>query len=228
MTSKVYKIAGIQPLHHYLTVSCNSKMISKFVVLFAAIAFTNAGYLEPALRYAAPAIHSVPAISYAAPAISRVEHLAPAVASSYKTEVYTPSIARTYEIAPAVTHVAAAPAVHVAPAPLIARAPLVHAAPAISYAAPAISRIEHLAPAVASSYKTEVLTAPSARTYEIAPAVTHVAPAPLIARAPLVHAAPAFSLAQPAIHHASLLRAAPLHYGFNGHLSHGLGHLKYF
>ncbi|KAF5271089.1 hypothetical protein FQR65_LT00508 [Abscondita terminalis] len=260
-------------------------MISKFVVLFAAVAFANAGLLDHSLRYEVPAIHAAPAISIAAPAISRVEHLAPAVASTYKTEVFTAPSARTYEISPAVTHVAAAPLVHAAPAPLIARAPLVHAAPAISIAAPAVSRIEHLAPAVASSYKTEVYTAPSARTYEISPAVTHVAPAPvvqvapapLIARAPLVHAAPAISIAAPAIsriehlapavastyktevltapsartyeispavthvahaaptvaiaapavHAAPLLRAAPLHFGLEGHLAHGYGHAKF-
>ncbi|KAF5271088.1 hypothetical protein FQR65_LT00507 [Abscondita terminalis] len=120
-------------------------------------------------------------------------------------------------------------------------APAFHAAP-LSFAAPAISRVEHLPPAVASSYKTEVFTPPAARTYQIAPAVTHFAPAPVVpvapAPAPLVYPVPAApriahyapgAFAAPAVHAAPLVRAAPINFGFGGHgfaagYGHGLGY----
>ncbi|KAF5304906.1 hypothetical protein FQR65_LT00790 [Abscondita terminalis] len=126
-------------------------------------------------------------------------------------------------------------------------APAFHAAP-LSFAAPAISRVEHLPPAVASSYKTEVFTPPAARTYEISPAVTHFAPAPIVAPAPaplvypvpqvprIAHFAPAVhaaSFAAPAIHHAPLIRAGPVNFGFGGlgyasGFGHGLGYASGF
>ncbi|XP_031355769.1 cuticle protein 38 [Photinus pyralis] len=65
-------------------------------------------------------------------------------------------------------------------------APIGFAAPAIGYAAPAIARVEHLAPAVSSVHRTELFTAPIARTSLVAPAIRTVAAAPLIAPAPLL------------------------------------------
>ncbi|XP_031355766.1 cuticle protein 10.6-like [Photinus pyralis] len=56
-----------------------------------------------------------------------------------------------------------------------------YAAPvAYGFAAPAIARVDHLAPAVASVHRTELYTAPIARTSLVAPAVHSVVAAPVV------------------------------------------------
>ncbi|XP_031355764.1 cuticle protein 12.5-like [Photinus pyralis] len=113
---------------------------------------------------------------------------------------------------------------YAAPAPigLAAPAPIAYAAPTpIAYAAPApvalpapalpaISRIEHLGPAVVSSYKTDVAVAPQQRTYEIQPATVHHAPV-------LAAPAPVYTAATPLIATAPLIRG-------DGYFGHGLGY----
>ncbi|KAK4873264.1 hypothetical protein RN001_015293 [Aquatica leii] len=166
-------------------------MFLKIVTVFAIIAFANAGYLEPALRYAAPvpaiSYQPAPLVSYTSPAITKTEFIPGSYSSSYRSDVITPRVkyietpaisvavpqptiavapvARVAPFVPALPALAPEPLSvagvgfahdclfilalkHVAPAPAIAY----EAAPAISYAAPAIGKVEHLAPGVAQLY----------------------------------------------------------------------------
>ncbi|KAL1115969.1 hypothetical protein AAG570_005464 [Ranatra chinensis] len=122
----------------------NITHLLQFLVLAAALAVANAGYLggyaaAPALAttYAAPAIasyaHAAPALTtaYAAPAIAHTAYAAPALAH---TAYAAPALAHTAYAAPALAHGYAAP---------VARAGLL----GVAYsAAPAVAHISFDAP----------------------------------------------------------------------------------
>ncbi|KAF5271098.1 hypothetical protein FQR65_LT00517 [Abscondita terminalis] len=164
-------------------------MMFKVFVLCVAFASANAGLLpSAALRIETPVIATAPhAIKYEIPPTSKIEHLAPVITTSYGYS----TIPLKHEV--------------VAPAVKIAAAPVAVAAPAIHVATPAITRVEHLAPSVASSYKTEVITPPKVHVTHT-PAVARIEHLPAIAK--IEHALPAvrtellstpIAVAQPAL-----------------------------
>ncbi|KAB0792779.1 hypothetical protein PPYR_14738 [Photinus pyralis] len=173
-------------------------MALKVVIFFAFVAAVSAGLIPSALKIETPVIASLPsAIKYEIPPTSRVEHLPPVITTSYG-----------YSTLP-LKHEVVAPAVKIEAAPVaVAAAPLT-----THVEIPAVSRVEHLAPAVASTYKTEVITAPkvhvthtpavhriehfapSIKAEVISPAVAHVAP---LLKSELL-AAPAVKIETPAI-----------------------------
>ncbi|KAK4876441.1 hypothetical protein RN001_012863 [Aquatica leii] len=110
-------------------------MSFKVFVIAATLAIVNAGYLEPALRYAAPApaigYHAAPLVSYTSPAITKTEFIPGSYSSSYRSDVITPRV--KYTETPAINFAVHQPAIAVAPVARIAHAaPIVPALPALA------------------------------------------------------------------------------------------------
>ncbi|KAF5283158.1 hypothetical protein FQR65_LT02670 [Abscondita terminalis] len=115
-------------------------MSFKILLIAATLAVVNAGYLQPALRYAAPAINYQPAplVSYTSPAITKTDFIPGSYSSSYRSDVITPRV--KYTETPAVAVTIPQPAIAVAPVARIAHpAPYVPALPAIAPAPLALS-----------------------------------------------------------------------------------------
>ncbi|KAB0792806.1 hypothetical protein PPYR_14765 [Photinus pyralis] len=124
-------------------------MSFKVVVLCAVVAIANAGYLEPALRYAAPA--PIAYRSYVSPAVTKTDFIPGSYSSSYRSDVITPRVQYTetpgysYSVpqppaigyAPTLTRVAhfepVAPIVRAHPAP-IAQVGYAHGAAPLAFA----------------------------------------------------------------------------------------------
>ncbi|KAK4876442.1 hypothetical protein RN001_012864 [Aquatica leii] len=139
-------------------------MSFQILVIAATLAIVNAGYLEPALRYAAPApaigYHAAPLVSYTSPAITKTEFIPGSYSSSYRSDVITPRV--KYTETPAVSVAVHQPAIAVAPVARIAHA-------ALPYAHPSIARVGYghgLAAPLAHGYHGYAgLSAPLARGY---------------------------------------------------------------
>ncbi|KAF5274041.1 hypothetical protein FQR65_LT04439 [Abscondita terminalis] len=105
------------------------------LVIAATFAVANAGYLQPALRYAAPApaisYHAAPLVSYTSPAITKTDFIPGSYSSSYRSDVITPRV--KYTETPAVAVTIPQPAIAVAPVARIAHAaPYIPALPAVA------------------------------------------------------------------------------------------------
>ncbi|KAF5283155.1 hypothetical protein FQR65_LT02667 [Abscondita terminalis] len=112
-------------------------MSFKVFVVAAVFAVANAGYLQPALRYAEPAIYQpAPLVSYTSPAITKTDYIPGSYSSSYRSDVITPRV--KYTETPAVAVTVPQPAIAVAPVARIA-----HSAPILPAIAPAPLALPH-------------------------------------------------------------------------------------
>ncbi|KAF5283154.1 hypothetical protein FQR65_LT02666 [Abscondita terminalis] len=97
-------------------------MSLKVFVIVAVFAAANAGYLEPALRYAAPvpaiSYQPAPLVSYTSPAITKTDYFPGSYSSSYRSDVITPRV--KYIETPAVAVTVPQPAIAVAPVARVA------------------------------------------------------------------------------------------------------------
>ncbi|GJQ85416.1 hypothetical protein Trydic_g19304 [Trypoxylus dichotomus] len=154
-------------------------MAFKLIVLCAALAVANAGYLAApaAVSYsAAPAVSHVsyasPLVSYGTPTVtSQSANILRSYGNLGQVSTYTKTIDTPYSSVRKADVRVSNPGLKIAAAPAVA-----YAAPAVSYAAPAVS---YAAPAIAHapavSYAAPALAhAPAAVAYSAAPAVAHV------------------------------------------------------
>ncbi|KAK4873266.1 hypothetical protein RN001_015295 [Aquatica leii] len=223
-TSRVEHLAPVVTTSYgYSTVPLKHEVVAPAVKIAA-----------PVLKVETPIAVAAPAIHVETPAITRVEHLAPAVASSYKTEVITPPKVHVTHT-PAVAKIEHFPTIakieHAIPtlktelltAPVASHISI--AQPALRFETPAITKVEHLAPSIASSFRTEVVSAPAVKYETSHVPLLHVA-SPTIAK--IEHLSPSIHVSAPIaktefISHPSL-KIASFDHGLHGISLKHLGH----